>query len=349
MSELVVEVCRIESVEKHPNADSLSLARVKGWNVCFNHDSTAYAPGDEALYVPPDTLIPAGLAEEWGVANYLSFPKSEPDWGRVQSVRLRGIPSHGFLVDADGLQRGVNVASELGLRKWEPPVSISAGDEDRPIEAFHKYTSIENWRHYPDIIQPGEEVIITEKIHGTNARVGLVFDDRDLNEWAWMIGSHNTRKKLETGSLYQTPLTENVKDLLILAHEEYGGAVILFGEIYGRVQDLRYGLQNSTAFVAFDLSVNGEYLPFDRMAERCSARGVPVVPVLYRGPMPTGDRLAELASGKTTMMAEPGKKDIREGVVIRPTKERFDPTIGRVILKYVSDDYLTRGGGSEAH
>jgi hypothetical protein len=27
-------------------------------------------------------------------------------------------------------------------------------------------------------------------------------------------------------------------------------------------------------------------------------------------------------------------------VVVRPVKERFDPQIGRVILKYLSDDYL---------
>jgi hypothetical protein len=31
---------------------------------------------------------------------------------------------------------------------------------------------------------------------------------------------------------------------------------------------------------------------------------------------------------------------IREGVVVRPVQERFDPQIGRAILKYLSDDYL---------
>ncbi len=36
-----------------------------------------------------------------------------------------------------------------------------------------------------------------------------------------------------------------------------------------------------------------------------------------------------------------------EGVVVTPVIERFDPKIGRVILKYVFDQYLTRHGGTE--
>ena len=31
---------------------------------------------------------------------------------------------------------------------------------------------------------------------------------------------------------------------------------------------------------------------------------------------------------------------VREGVVVRPLRERWDPVVGRVILKYLCDDYL---------
>ena len=31
---------------------------------------------------------------------------------------------------------------------------------------------------------------------------------------------------------------------------------------------------------------------------------------------------------------------IREGVVVRPSVERYNPKVGRVVMKYVSDDYL---------
>ena len=32
MSKLIVEVCTIAKIEKHPNADRLDIATVKGWN-----------------------------------------------------------------------------------------------------------------------------------------------------------------------------------------------------------------------------------------------------------------------------------------------------------------------------
>ena len=31
---------------------------------------------------------------------------------------------------------------------------------------------IENLRNFPDILQNGEEIIVTEKLHGTNSRIG---------------------------------------------------------------------------------------------------------------------------------------------------------------------------------
>jgi hypothetical protein len=35
---------------------------------------------------------------------------------------------------------------------------------------------------------------------------------------------------------------------------------------------------------------------------------------------------------------------VREGIVIRPVKERYEHDIGRVILKSVNEAYLLRGG-----
>jgi len=34
-------------------------------------------------------------------------------------------------------------------------------------------------------------------------------------------------------------------------------------------------------------------------------------------------------------------------VVIRPLVEQNDPAVGRLILKWISPDYLTRKGGTE--
>jgi len=67
-------------------------------------------------------------------------------------------------------------------------------------------------------------------------------------------------------------------------------------------------------------------------------KDLPWVPVLYRGSYDPV-KLKELSNGPSTM---PGADHIREGVVIKPVKERYDIKLGRVQLKIVSDDYLER-------
>src|SRR5437879_6068871 len=66
MSTLVVEVCEVSSVEKHPHADRLGIATVKGWKTAIGYDPAAgrydFSPGDKCIYFPPDCILPPALA-----------------------------------------------------------------------------------------------------------------------------------------------------------------------------------------------------------------------------------------------------------------------------------------------
>ncbi len=73
-----------------------------------------------------------------------------------------------------------------------------------------------------------------------------------------------------------------------------------------------------------------------------SQLGFDTVPVLYRDPFSEA-AMREHTDGGTTMDAN----HIREGIVMVPAVERRDARIGRVCLKSVSADYLTRKGGTE--
>ena len=59
------------------------------------------------------------------------------------------------------------------------------------------------------------------------------------------------------------------------------------------------------------------------------AKGVdlPWVPELYLGPWT--EKLTEFAEGKTLIQGD----NIREGFVVKPLQERFEPEIGRCIQK----------------
>jgi len=66
MSTLVVEVCEVAEVEKHPYADRLGIATVKGWKTVIGFDpdtgSYEFQPGERCIYFPPDSILPPALA-----------------------------------------------------------------------------------------------------------------------------------------------------------------------------------------------------------------------------------------------------------------------------------------------
>jgi RNA ligase (TIGR02306 family) len=70
MSTLIVEVCRIEKILPHPNADALELAHIKGWQCVVPKGK--YQAQDLVTYVPIDAVLPEALSDRLGVTKYLS-------------------------------------------------------------------------------------------------------------------------------------------------------------------------------------------------------------------------------------------------------------------------------------
>jgi hypothetical protein len=66
MSTLVIEVCEVTAVEKHPYADRLGIATVKGWKTAVGFDPSTgrfeFEAGERCVYFPPDSVLPPALA-----------------------------------------------------------------------------------------------------------------------------------------------------------------------------------------------------------------------------------------------------------------------------------------------
>jgi RNA ligase (TIGR02306 family) len=404
MSKLIVEVCRVERVEPHPGADRLAIATVKGWKTVIKYDPATgraeFAEGDRCVFFPPDAVLPPELANgpsdsppgRLGCAKYLgglgrdAEGRARPG-GRVKAARLRGVPSYGLIMPLDPSRGddpawpvGADVAERFGVTKWEPPPERTDGDAEREHALFHRYTDIENFGNFPDAIPEGTEVVLTEKIHGKNCRVGCVLGldavptaaaadgsaegaATPAPAWTWAAGSHSVRRRefdaAGRRSEFWQALTEPVRRLIEHVRDELPWpepkvSVLLFGEIFGSgVQDMAYGLEpGRRGFRAFDLAVNGRYLDFDVKAALLARFGVEAVPVLYRGPF-SRKALEEFTSGPTTLCPaeRAGKFRGREGVVITPVRETTARRLsgGRLILKSISADYLDRKGGTDGH
>lgn len=326
MSSLVVPVATISEIRPHHNADTLDIAQVLGWQVVIKRGSLH--EGDNIVYFPPDTVLPLECSDRFGVTQYL-------DRGRIKATRLRGEPSFGLVVpvEDEAWDLGQNVAEYYGATKWEPPTRESRGGHHVPNDhgvprhpLFTQYTDIENLRHYPSILDQDELVVVTEKIHGTNSRIGLL-------DGEWVAGSHRVQRG-PADELYWSP--KPVVEKLLTYLGKHHKQVILFGEIFGGgVQSLDYGIPGHGGYRAFDLLVDGRYLDWMTFETLCFDFDVPTVPELSGGTFEMS-RIRQLSEGPTYL----GAGHLREGVVVKPIVERTHPKVGRVILKYVSDSYL---------
>lgn len=207
MSSLIIEVCLVDSVRPHPNADRMAVAKIKGWEVCVakGDDGEPWVkPGDKVVYFPPESIIPADVAEKHGVTKYLAaLPKREdgtrPAGGRVVVANLRSFKSYGYLAKPDDpdWEVGKDLVAYYGVTKYEPPIRATQGDAEKDNPAFHRYFDMENLRNFPDAFSEGEDVMVTEKIHGQNCRLGLIRETNDagVRVWKWAAGSHDVRRK----------------------------------------------------------------------------------------------------------------------------------------------------------
>jgi hypothetical protein len=121
--------------------------------------------------------------------------------------------------------------------------------------------------------------------------------------------------------------------------------LVVYGEVYGKVQDLHYGVSDAeqvrlAIFDAFD-TLTGRWLNWEEIVWTGMRLGVDVVPLVYMGPWIGQEHAKVLAEGKTTV---PGADHVREGVVFRSLKERRTHAT-RAVLKVVGEGYLLRKEG----
>jgi len=206
----------------------------------------------------------------------------------------------------------------------------------------------------PDIFEPGEQVVATEKLHGTMMAIVYVpglnhpemfSKNGEIIVHSKGLGSQGLAFKnneANAGNLYVKTLRKLLSDgledrLRILATSYAGKRFAILGEIYGKgIQDLAYGT-TEPEFRIFDVMVDDMFLPQDELGFDHALHGIPFAPILYNGPFNI-DALTAVRDGKTTV----GGDNIREGIVVRSATEARHEIHGRKICKMISEAYLTR-------
>ncbi len=160
-----------------PRADNIELVMVNGWMAITKKGE--YKEGDLVVVATTDAIIPQKLSDGLGVTNYLRKGQ------RVRTVKLRGGYSECLIIPTTFIPEkyryeGSDCMELLGIFKYEPPVkTVTLESNGRKIRYhqnpnFHIYYKFPNQKNVPDMFTEEDEVVITRKLHGTNARYGIV-------------------------------------------------------------------------------------------------------------------------------------------------------------------------------
>jgi len=359
----VCYVAKINEIKPIEGADKIEQITVGGWN-CIAQKNL-YNVNDLVIVATTDAVIPEELAEELSVTSYLR------KGNRVRTVKLRGVYSECLLIPYSFTsivhKEGDDLMYELGIFKYEPPVKqvqLASGKkiryQDNPN--FHVYYKFPNLKNVKDMFTEEDTVEITRKIHGTNARYGIVkktkltFWDKVkkffglADKWIgyeFVVGSHNVEKGSDSQGFYDTNVWYQIADKYEIKKKlweyvksfamqpEIGDGITIYGEIYGAgiQKNYEYGLTD-IEFVGFDVKENGEYLsPINSKLLIKHILDLPYVEILH-----FGNWSQEVQDKFVFNNFIAGTKVPEEGIVIKyHTGER------NKVAKVINPDYLIYG------
>lgn len=313
----VCYVGRINEIRSIEGADNIELVLASGWQAITKKGE--YKVDDLVVIATTDAVIPQDLSDLMGVTNYLRKGQ------RVRTVKLRGVYSECLIIPLkykfksrtfeDGFVEGQDMMSVLNIIKYEPPVKMvemSVGGRKVKYHQnpnFHVYYKFPNLKNVPELFTEEDEVVITRKLHGTNARYGIVkkkklslmdrvrkFFGNKWVEFEYVYGSHNVEKGSDSQGFYSTDVWRTVTDeykikeklwdyvKTYLVPQHLGNGIVIYGEIYGHgiQKNYDYGLQD-IKFAGFDVEINGEYKDFSVERGIFNTLDLPTVEVLYKG------------------------------------------------------------------
>lgn len=359
----VCYVAKINEVRAIEGADNIELVIAGGWNAITKKGE--FREGSLTVIATTDAVIPEALSEKMGVANYLRKGT------RVRTVKLRGVYSECLIIPvtyirAKSIVEGKDLMEELGITKYEPPVKqiqLASGRKIkwRDNQNFHIYYKFPNLKNVAGLFTEEDEVQITRKIHGTNARYGIVRKSkltlwdkvkkflRIADEWIdyeYIYGSHNCEKGSDTQGFYSTDVWRTIAEKYGIKERlwkvakgmfqvEAGSGLVIYGEIYGAgiQKNYEYGLSD-IKFAGFDLTIDGKYLPTKGAQIAIETiLELPHVEVLYDGPWSQ-----EVQDEYTFNNFIEGTKVPHEGVVIKHVSGERNK-----VAKVINPDYLIYG------
>ena len=340
----------VNAVEPLPNADAIERVRVLGWWVVAKKGE--FAVGDRIVYCEIDSLLPE--RPEFEFLRKGSFKAAIVQGGlefqragfRIKTVRLRGQVSQGICFPLSVLppgtptDEGADVTDALGVIKHDPPPPASmAGRVKGNFPGFLPKTDETRVQVLERVLarHRGKQFRVTEKLDGSSFTAflrdgtfgvcsrNLLLDETDESHLFIQVA-----KRLELGAT------------LVRLRDKYGLDPAIQGEVIGPgLQGNKYALRvvELRVFSLFDISA-GRLVDADRALDLLREFRLEAVPQLDSITLDHAvDDLIRLSEGVSVL----NPKVQREGIVLRPNVEEFDPDLcGRLSFKAINPQFLLK-------
>jgi RNA ligase (TIGR02306 family) len=333
----------------HPNADSLQLGKVGNFQVVVKKG--LYKGGEEVLFAPEKSILTGVLLEEY--KPYLGGKEHN----RVSSIRLRGELSCGIIIPEELVWRqcgkklkeipsNENLQELLGISKYIPEVPLNMRGTAQVTENTYLSSDleVEHYGIYENDFIPGERVIATEKIHGTQLSAYSFLKEGKIVD-KWITTKNYNHKGLDLKedpenfywkAAYSVRLFEEVESIFKGMKD---GVIQVYAEAIPAQKGYGYGYTTETPTLRFiDLRKNTKSVPLDELPKYFKDLWAPV---LYDGPFENIEGIKNLAKGKELVSGK--ELHIKEGLVLRPYIDRRAKDGTRLYTKIINPKYKETG------
>ena len=305
----------IKNIRKHPNADSLEIAEVLGWQVVVKKG--IHQEGDRIVFITIDTIVPKS---QW--SEFLVDPKNPDKQLRVKNIKLRGeyssgivIPLIEFPIQFTACDVGEDLTTLLGITKYikELPANLSGENEgDFPTHIISK-TDEDNGLNDPELVEEvlkaDTHITITQKYDGSS--ITVVVEDGAITQ----VCSRNLSKKDTENSLFWKCARK-----LNIPNNWTG---VIQGELCGNgIQKNPLKLIDNKIFV-FQIKTDVGYMSYEVMKSFCENElRCDVVPLIAKLEVASTIKLWETPLYKLQELADKQRYDSGlegEGIVVRPS------------------------------
>jgi RNA ligase (TIGR02306 family) len=336
----------------HPNSDRMDLCKLGMFQLVVAK-TNGYKTGDVVVFAPARAILPEDLRSNYANSDTGESYLVGSQHDRVSSIRLRGELSEGVTIrieyvlqklglqSVEQLELGADIAAALGISKYEPPLPTGfAGELHRvELEGPIRQHDVEQFGIFGGEFVPGEPVLATEKIHGSQAN--LLFEPTGtIHVTSKGLASRRLAIDEDSINIYWRAL-RNCKLAEVVALNYPGQLVQLFAEAFpAQGQNWNYGADgNHPQLRIFRAVIDGRETTKDEVCPDLKSWWVPVV---YEGPF-NEEHLRSLAKGKELVSGK--QLHIREGIVVTPQQPRPSREGWNLALKIINEKF--KGGDDD--